>query len=519
MRPRRSLRVELAAALALVLMMAVVSLSLASEMLAQRRHGTQEEQRLREHAAGLALVLTPLLAGATSGERAEIEQVLRPSIGSLGITGIEIHRFVGDDAAPLVAVGLAADVTAARPLDDPNGTITSENGWLVVDRPIRTFGPDATRSRLVLRLLARPSAWTTFADWRETAVLALGVGLVSFVLGVLLLDMQVLRPLARLRARTAEVGSGNLDTHVEIDGPAEVQSLAAAFNDMTEKLAARARELEVQRGELARAEQFASVGRIAAGTAHEVGNPLATMLGFVELLLDPRTEPPLSAEQREMLERVREQTLRIKKLLGQLLEYSRPPRTELDHVAVAPLVERVIAMVRHDARCAGVTMTLAPGADALAVFADPSLLEQVLLNLLVNAARAALCDASAARAPAVEVRTSTHEHEVRIDVLDNGPGVAPELRAHLFEPFVTTAKAGEGTGLGLAISQGLVERMGGSLACLSDRSPIGAGGSPGAVFRVTLPRAQSTDGAAASKANAQGPASVEDPIARAEPAQ
>jgi len=507
-------------------MMAVVSLSLASEMLAQRRHGTQEAERLREHAAGLALVLAPLLAGVSPGERAEIEQVLRPSIGSLGITGIEVHRFVRDDATTLVAVGLTADVADARPLDDPSGEITTQNGWLVVDRPIRTFGPDATRPRLVLRLLARPSAWTTFADWRETAVLALGVGLVSFVLGVLLLDMQVLRPLARLRARTAEVGSGNLHTHVEIDGPAEVQALAAAFNDMTEKLAARAGELDTQRAELARAEQLASVGRIAAGTAHEVGNPLATMLGFVELLLDPRTEPPLSVEQREMLERVREQTLRIRKLLAQLLEYSRPPRTELADVVLAPLVERVIAMVRHDARCAGVAMTLGRGPehDAIAVHADPSLLEQVLSNLLVNAARAAL---SAAPAPAVEVRSSTSGAEVRIDVLDNGPGVATELRAHLFEPFVTTAKAGEGTGLGLAISQGLVERMGGSLACLTGSSPIGAEGSPGAVFRVTLPRAQSTDGAPRPhlhpdpqlEANAQEGNAVEAPIARAEPAQ
>ncbi len=485
--PRRSLRVELAAALALILMMAVVSLSLAGEMLAQRRHVGQEEQRLRDHAAGLAIVLAPLLGGSTAGERAEIEQVLRGSIGSLGISGIEVHRFVGTDAATIVALGHTADVPAPRPLEGADGEVTTTNGWLVVDRPIRTFGPEATRPRLVLRLLARSSPWTTLADWRETVLLALGVGLVSFVLGVLLLELQVLRPLARLRARTTDIGGGQLDARADLDGPAEVQALAVAFNEMTDKLAARADELAAQRAELARTEQLASIGRIAAGTAHEVGNPLATMLGYVELLLDDRENPPLGVERREMLERVREQTLRIKKLVGQLLEYSRPPRTELDDVELGPLVDRVIALARHDARCSGVE--IAAVHESGLARADPSLLEQVLVNLVVNAARAARSSA----APRVEVRSIDRDTDVVIDVLDNGPGVPVEVRAHLFEPFVTTAKAGEGTGLGLAISRGLVERMGGTLACVSGGSPIGVEGSPGAVFRVTLPAANAAD--------------------------
>lgn len=502
--PRRSLRVELAAALALILMMAVVSLSLAGEMLAQRRHVGQEEQRLRDHAAGLAIVLAPLLGESTAGERAEIEQVLRPSIGSLGIAGIEVHRFVGDDTATIVALGHAADVPSAHPLDAAEGEVTSANGWLVVDRPIRTFGPDATRPRLVLRLLARSSPWTTLADWRETVLLALGVGLVSFVLGVLLLELQVLRPLAKLRARTTDIGGGQLDARAELEGPAEVQALALAFNEMTDKLAARADELAAQRAELVRTEQLASIGRIAAGTAHEVGNPLATMLGYVELLLDERTDPRLAPEQREMLERVREQTLRIKKLVGQLLEYSRPPRTEPDDVELGPLVDRVLALVRPDARCSGVEIAAVHGGVGLAR-ADPSLLEQVLVNLVVNAARAARAGA----APRVEVRCSDHDADVVIDVLDNGPGVSETVRPQLFEPFVTTAKAGEGTGLGLAISRGLVERMGGTLACRSGGSPLGTEGSPGAVFRVTLPRAASPSAAGVrSAANAPDPAAV-----------
>jgi len=504
MRARRSLRVDLAAALAVVVMMAVVSLSFASEMLAQRRHVDQEQQRLREHAAGLAIVLAPSLVSGTS-VRGDVEAVLHASIGSMGIAAIEVHRVLGDDVAPIVSVGLGPDLP--RPTST-EASLIEHGGWLVVDQPIRTFG-SGDGSRLLLRLVARPTPGRTLAEWWDVAVLAIGVGVVSFVLGVMLLELQVLRPLARLRDRTAEVGGGQLDTRVEIDGPAEVQTLAAAFNEMTEKLAARMREIETQRGRLARAEELASIGRIAAGTAHEVGNPLATMLGYVELLLDPRTDPPLPSEQREMLARVREQTLRIQTLVAQLLEYSRPVRSEPIDVEIAPLVQRTVALARHDARCADVDLRAVVDEEHT-VLADPALLEQVLLNLLVNAARAARTGSGPAQ---VEVRVAAlADDRVAIDVHDNGPGVADEVRPRLFEPFFTTAKAGEGTGLGLAISQGLVERMGGTLACLAEPSAIGAGGSPGAVFRVTLP------GAAGAKppANAQDPVHVLPPTAPAE---
>src|SRR5690606_23382677 len=100
----------------------------------------------------------------------------------------------------------------------------------VVDQPIRTFGPAAADDRIVLRLVARPSAWSRVGDWQEVVVLALGVGAVLLVLGVLLLEMQVLRPLAHVRGAVGELARGNLQAHVPEEGPAELQSLAGAFN-------------------------------------------------------------------------------------------------------------------------------------------------------------------------------------------------------------------------------------------------------------------------------------------------
>ncbi|HWB81407.1 MAG TPA: HAMP domain-containing sensor histidine kinase [Nannocystaceae bacterium] len=497
---RRSLRVELAAALALVIMLAVVSLSLAGEWLARRRHESLELERLRDHTRGLALVVGPVLAqGGPAAERAEVEQVLRPSIGTSGIASIQLWRRKPDGTLEqVVTLGLATPEAAPPPrFDELEGTTFEHGDWIAVDRPLRAFGPEAAHPKVLLRVSARRGVWTTTADWREITLLALGIGAVSFVLGVGLLEVQVLRPLAQLEGGVRDVAAGNLQARVAEDGPGELQAFAGAFNDMTAKLAARVQEIEAQRGELARAEQLASLGRIAAGTAHEVGNPLATILGYVELLLDPRHDPALDQQSREMLARVREQILRIQKLVTQLLEYSRPAQSTIAKLALRDVCERMVALLRHDPRCADVELRVVGDGEALA---DAVLLDQVLQNLVLNAARAAKAEAGAA---IVELRTRVHDDEVTIDVHDTGAGVPDSLRPRLFEPFFTTAKAGEGTGLGLAISAGLVERMGGRLTCLpsGEIAPLVASGSPGAVFRVTLraanpahtPSVQATD--------------------------
>lgn len=482
---RNSLRFELAAALAAVLMMAVVSLAFAGEWLAGRRHASLETTRLREHARGLALVVTPMVVPATPGsaEQVGVEQALRPSLGTSGIVAIELWRLGPDGAVDrIAALGVPPDLRdVAAPPFDAEDTVAERPPWTVVDRPLRSFGA-ASKHRVWLRLVARTPPFTSDADWRQIALLALGVGGIAFVLGVGLLELQVLRPLAALHRRVGEVAKGDLAVRADPQGPRELQAFATAFNEMTERLSARIDELAAQRTELARAEQLASVGRIAAGTAHEVGNPLATILGYVELLLDPRHEPPLDATSRGMLERVREQIVRITSLVGQLLDYSRAGAVNLASIDLRASADRMVALLEPDPRCAGVAFAV-EGASVHAA-ADAALLDQVLHNLLVNGARAAKRHADAAR---VVVRIVDGAAPA-IEVQDNGPGIAPQVRARLFEPFVTTAKAGEGTGLGLAISAGLVGRMGGSIDCLADGAlpALGRDDSPGAVFRVTL---------------------------------
>lgn len=487
-RSARSLRWELVVTLAVTLVMAVVSLSLATEALGRRRHDEAQRDQLAEHVQGLAALVTPQLGGGAlaAAGRGQLEPVLRANIGTLGIESIALHRVTGRlDEPPRISVGLAPPLPPPALVDEPRGSRVEEvDGLVVVDQALRTFGGSTEPGTLLLRVVARPAPWTRSQDWTEVAVLALGVGVVMLVLGIGLIEVQIVRPLGHIRDAVGQVAMGNLAAAVPEEGPAELQSLAGSFNQMTQALRGRIEQIEQQREHLVRAEQLASVGRISAGIAHEVGNPLAAVLGYVELLLDPRSEPALDETQRDMLERSRTQIERIQGIVTQLLHYARPTRQQPTSTSAVGAARGLVGLLEHDPRCAEVSLSVHGDPDAT-VFADPGLLDQILRNLVVNGARAT----AEASTRAVTLFVEADGERTHIDVQDSGPGVPSEVRDQLFEPFFTTAKAGEGTGLGLPICQGLVESMRGSLALRGEgaRAPLPGASFPGAVFRVTLP--------------------------------
>lgn len=306
--------------------------------------------------------------------------------------------------------------------------------------------------------------------------------------GIYVSGRVLVRPVQALTAAVERVGGdGAPDALPPPTGPRELVRLSAAFSAMLERLAARQRaleeslaRLEATRDELVRSEKLATVGRLAAGVAHEVGNPLASVVGFVEFLRDPRGCPP--DQQADVLARMDRELVRIRTTLRRLLDFSRPSpgrREAMDPRAVA---EGAAALVRFQKAAADVRIAVHGAAPR--VVADGEGLRQALVNLLMNAVEAG--------AGAVDVRLSTDgqaadgqaaDGQAVIAVEDDGPGIPPELAERLFEPFATTRPAGEGTGLGLAISRRLVEEMGGGLTLAS------APGEAGARFRLTLPLA------------------------------
>jgi len=316
--------------------------------------------------------------------------------------------------------------------------------------------------------------------------------MVTFALALLVfayfaLTRLIVRPTEQLVAAADRVASGARTLRVPKGGARELGDLATSVQTMAEKLIAeeaklllKVEELTHTQAQLVRSERMASVGRLAAGVAHEIGNPIAAIMGMHELLDDP--ELPVET-QRDFLQRMRRETERINGVLRDLLDFARPEEKEQPGAAPPPpadvraVVADVVALARpqktfRDAR----VETAIEGSPHVKLATQK--LTQVLLNLVLNAG-AAIASAKK-RDGIVTVRARPQGDTVRIEVEDDGPGVDPKVRGRLFEPFVTTKDVGEGTGLGLAVCRGLVESAGGEIGV--DTSYTG-----GARFYVVLP--------------------------------
>jgi hypothetical protein len=330
----------------------------------------------------------------------------------------------------------------------------------------------------------------------RTAPLALVVSLVALdvivftAFGASLLRRRVVAPLERLAAAARALGEGGFETRLPLEGPREAAEVAAAFNAMSEALERRTRSLEkaiaelrdangelrVARTGLDRAQRLAAVGRLAAGVAHEVGNPLAALLAFLGVA---QRDPGMSAETRGHLERAAQQGERVRRILRQVLEFSRPPRMDSVAIDVAALAEEAVSLVCAQRRYERVRFTVSRGGGAEQALGDPGAVAQILLNLLLNAADAVTsCEPGAGdvqilvRGAPLVVRAGGSRDDaaarrrpdaVECVVADQGGGIAPEDAERLFDPFFTTKPVGEGTGLGLANSLRLAEELSGAL--------------------------------------------------------
>ncbi len=336
------------------------------------------------------------------------------------------------------------------------------------------------------------SLWVEPLDPDATGPLAALLRLYLFVTGSIILlfiyvalTRLIVRPVEDVTRASERLAAGNLQTSVPIAGAAEVASLAVSFNRMAKELReerieleSRLRELERATNELhsaqdqlIRSEKLASVGRLAAGVAHEIGNPLAAILGLVELL---QMGGLSSAEQAEFLTRVRGETERIHRIIRDLLDFSRPVAESSDARArLDEVVEDAVKLVSPQKDLRGVTIERRFEEGVPEVRGAAHELSQVVLNLLLNAADAVAGDGT------ILIEVTRDDDTVRLRVSDSGHGIPRELEDKLFEPFVTTKPAGKGTGLGLAVSQALIERLGGSIS--AHNVPRG-----GACFEVRL---------------------------------
>lgn len=296
-----------------------------------------------------------------------------------------------------------------------------------------------------------------------------------------LLGREAIGPIHRLvnAMRRAQVG---LPVVLADEGrPDELGVAARGFDATLEALRKSRGELEdLYDQRMQRADRFAAVGEMATGLAHEIKNPLAGLSGALELLAEDLADNPLHGE---IVSEMRHQVARLTQTMESLLNFARPKPPRMQSAEVNPVLEKVLFLVTQQNAGGGTLEVVRKLGDHLPkVWADPSQLEQVFLNICLNA-----CQAMGSGGGTLTVQTRGERGRLVVEIADTGPGIPPETRGKIFKPFFTTRK--EGNGLGLSISARIVAEHGGEI---SFRCPP----EGGTVFVVNLPVGEARESAA-----------------------
>jgi signal transduction histidine kinase len=227
--------------------------------------------------------------------------------------------------------------------------------------------------------------------------------------------------------------------------------------------------------EIIRAEKLASVGRLSAGIAHEIGNPIGIVMGYLELLKQKDTP---DSEKEEYIQRTEDEIERINTIIRQLLEISRPSKAGLKAVSVHDLIDDIAQVLNVQPLMSNIALECILEARNDTVMADANQLRQVFLNLIINAADAVSSAGNADKGKLVikseqvdekQEQSDEQKQLLKITFMDNGPGISEENIGNIFDPFYTTKEPGKGTGLGLSVSFMIVQGFGGEMTVHSDK--------------------------------------------------
>ncbi|MDG3003301.1 sensor histidine kinase [Paludisphaera mucosa] len=320
---------------------------------------------------------------------------------------------------------------------------------------------------------SRVIVWTS-----ALMVLAMLCGLMA------LFHRWVLNPVRLLQRGVRRVAKGSFDYKIDLNSGDEMQDLAAAFNEMTARISMTYAELEQQVQErsrqLVRSERLAGVGFLAAGVAHEINNPLASIAFCSEALenrlggLAGAADDPDHRVIANYLKMIQEEAFRCKNITEKLLDFARCGDIKRERADLPSLIQGVVDMIRHIGKYRGKTIHFQPK-EAVLAHVDSQEIKQVVLNLAVNA----LESMDAGGVLRIEARYDQGMAEVVF--ADSGCGMSPDVLENIFEPFFTRRRDGKGTGLGLSISHRIINQHHGEITATS----LGAG--RGSTFRVRLP--------------------------------
>jgi signal transduction histidine kinase len=432
----------------------------------------KEVQGLETAVARTVTPLSAFLVDGASGHDRRFEASIREVDARLkGCSGSACHGASGRSSA--MAESLTPYIQGIRDraaLVFAGGDSPAEQGKVRVLHEINQQGEEANRrlDRMASALLLRVASLeekSQEVSRRASALILVTASLVLALaaMGAWLLSRRLLRHVGALLTGTRKIMHGELGYRVAVTQSDEVGQLAGSFNAMAQEIQehrehlerivdARTAELRQARDSLVQSEKLASIGLLAAGVAHELNNPLTSILMNVNLLMEDALD---QSALRSELQRIGEDTVRCKRIIDDLRDFSRRQELDIAPTDVNALVRDALVLLGRGTQLAGIDVTSELANGIPRVPCDPARMEQVLANVLVNAVQAMPAGGK------LMVGTALREGFAEISVQDTGPGIPEAIRSRVFDPFFTTRP--QGTGLGLSIVYRIMEAHGGTV--------------------------------------------------------
>jgi len=323
-----------------------------------------------------------------------------------------------------------------------------------------------------------PIVWWAFQDgmtfeaWRKYLVFSVISALVPNLVLVLLIVRSISRPLQKITLAALDVTEGEYGKEVDLRKTNdEIGLLAESFNEMSRKMASDIEQLKKLNEQLIRTEKLAAMGTLAAGVAHEVNNPLASISSLIQMM---QSKQDLDADAKERLKLISIQITRISQVTRDMMDFARVRPAAKSLVFVNEVIETSLRLASFDKSFQKLQIRKNLTADIPKVFADADQLQQVFLNLFLNA-RDAMPNGGV-----LFIKTTGEKSGIKIEIADSGKGIEEKDLKKIFDPFYTTKSAGSGTGLGLAVCYGIVTAHRGKIE-------VSKNNSSGTIFSIFLP--------------------------------
>jgi len=404
----------------------------------------------------------------------ELKKNLEKFKNNINAIGLEIVKEMGDDDYRMIKEA----IIGYEYLTDRINESGSIDNMRSMARVIQSFAENLSKKEMekISALLTNSRLLFLYAIF---IILIVG-GIINMKLAV-----GIARPLRLLEKRTREIAAGSFTEHVEVKGKDELTSLEVAFNEMEDRLrdAMQSLELAVKRlhqkqAQLVETEKLATMGKFAAGVAHEINNPLAIInekAGLMKDILDMSEDSNYKEKFLGIIHSMLDNVNRCRTITHRILGFSRRMDITSSSFSLNETINEVLEFLERDIEYKNIHMGLQLAPDIPEIRSDKGQIQQVFLNIVKNA-----IDAVEAGG-AIDISTTVKaEQAVVVSIKDNGPGIPEDVIKQIFEPFFTTKAKGKGTGLGLSITYGITRNLGGNIFV---KSEVGKG----TTFIVEMP--------------------------------